>query len=169
MLPPPHTHPHTPQLATLTGCKVANDLYTLNPEMRAWVLHVLVFIVPRQILPLGDPARRSCDACESFGAVAKKIIRHLTCRRRASKQVHVHNRQSTAIRKRGVSTQWMSTFTRGYVEQSSFRRVTVRAELIHGVENEPHLQRADARLLDKGRSTTAKLQRDVGPGYSITV
>ena len=44
--------------------------------------HILLFIVPRQMLELGDPARRSCDSCESFGAMLKKIIKHSTCRRR---------------------------------------------------------------------------------------
>eukprot|EP00965_Chrysotila_dentata_P024439 809129-Pleurochrysis_carterae.AAC.1 len=60
---------------------LATDIYKLNTELAGWVLHVLCFIVPRQILPLGDPSRRSCDACESFGAMLKKIIKHLTCRR----------------------------------------------------------------------------------------
>ena len=27
------------------------------------------------MVKLGDPARRSCDACESFGAMLKKIIK----------------------------------------------------------------------------------------------
>eukprot|EP00965_Chrysotila_dentata_P210087 6185679-Pleurochrysis_carterae.AAC.1 len=41
---------------------LATDIYTLNTELAGWVLHVLCFIVPRQILTLGDPSRRSCDA-----------------------------------------------------------------------------------------------------------
>ena len=40
-----------------------------------------MFVVPRQIIEMGDPSRRSCDACESLGARFKKIIKHLTCRR----------------------------------------------------------------------------------------
>ena len=40
-----------------------------------------MYVVPRQIVEMGDPSRRSCDACESLGARFKKIIKHLTCRR----------------------------------------------------------------------------------------
>eukprot|EP00965_Chrysotila_dentata_P123635 4087284-Pleurochrysis_carterae.AAC.1 len=62
--------------------RVATDLYELKPTLQSWVPHIAVFIVPRQTLLLGDPSRRSCDACESLGAVLKKKIKHLTCRRR---------------------------------------------------------------------------------------
>ena len=33
----------------------------------------------RLLVTLGDDTRRSCDECESFGAMAKKIIKHATC------------------------------------------------------------------------------------------
>jgi hypothetical protein len=106
----------------------------------------MVFIVPRQIVPLGDPARRSCDACESFGATVKKIIRHLTCRRRVTTGKIYNNRSG--------DRRWTETFSRGYVEQA-FRRVCVRAELLHGEDNQPYLQRSDFRLLETGKSSTA--------------
>ena len=61
---------------------VCVDLHELKPTGITWVPHILLFIVPRQMVSLGDPARRSCDACESFGAMVKKIIKHATCRRR---------------------------------------------------------------------------------------
>lgn len=61
---------------------VCRDLKELKPTGITWVPHILLFIVPRQMVSLGDPARRSCDACESFGAMVKKIIKHATCRRR---------------------------------------------------------------------------------------
>ena len=61
---------------------VCQDLRELKPTGITWVPHILLFIVPRQMVSLGDPARRSCDACESFGAMVKKIIKHATCRRR---------------------------------------------------------------------------------------
>jgi hypothetical protein len=52
----------------------------LLPELKStlltWKLHILCFIVPRQLVELGDAARRSCDACESFGAMVKKLIKH---------------------------------------------------------------------------------------------
>ena len=95
-------------------------------------------------LTLGDPQRRSCDACEALGASAKKLIRHLTCRRRPSaNQQHAH-------RSADAKKLWMQTFKRGYVEQT-FRRLTVRAELIHGEANVRYLQRADHTLKTKGK------------------
>eukprot|EP00965_Chrysotila_dentata_P117360 3878902-Pleurochrysis_carterae.AAC.4 len=53
---------------------LSNDIYKLSTELAGWVLHVLCFVVPRQILTLGDPSRQSCDASESFGAIVEKII-----------------------------------------------------------------------------------------------
>jgi hypothetical protein len=127
----------------LIGAAVVRDLYSLNPALSGWVPHVLVFIVPRQILSLGDPAKRSCDACESLGATIKCIIRHTTCRRRSS-------RGKTAHVSRDGKKLWYSTFSRGYVEQA-FRRVCVRANLIHGDANARYLQKADCSLLNQGR------------------
>eukprot|EP00965_Chrysotila_dentata_P012466 409889-Pleurochrysis_carterae.AAC.1 len=37
---------------------VATDLYELKSTLQSWVPHIAVFIVPRQILFLGDPSRR---------------------------------------------------------------------------------------------------------------
>ena len=130
------------------GNTIASDLYALHPELAGWVFHVLCFIVPRQILALGNPARRSCDACESFGAVVKKCIRHLSCRRlvtRGDGDIRQTQKGSHRVR-----------FTRGYIEQV-FRRVSVRAELIHGKDNIPYLQRGDYRLLGKGKKGRSKM------------
>ena len=54
---------------------VARDILSLKPTMESWVFHIACFIVPRQMVLLGDPTRRSCDACESFGAMVKKLIK----------------------------------------------------------------------------------------------
>jgi hypothetical protein len=124
---------------------LANDIYQLNPELSGWVLHVMCFIVPRQIVELGEPARRACDACEAIGSVCKKLIRHNTCRRRVSQQQHAH--RSSNGRKL-----WTQTFKKGYVTQM-FKRISVRADLIHGEANERYLQRADHRLKQSGKST----------------
>ena len=121
------------------AAQVANDMLQLNPTMQTWVYHIMCFIVPRQILWLGDPSRRSCDACESFGAMFKKTVKHLTCRRNIS-------RGSTHTR---GEKQWRQTFTKSYLQQA-FERVAVRETLIHGEANEPYLQREDNCLLKHG-------------------
>ena len=95
-------------------------------------------------MSLGDPSRRSADACESFGACAKRLIKHVTCRRALS-----------------------AKYTRGYIEQA-FRRVVVRAGLIHGEANAPFLQRRDAKLLDVGRVSAAHSSA-LGPHILIRV
>lgn len=121
---------------------VARDFRALNPELAGWVLHVLCFVVPRQYVPMGDPSRRSCDACESLGSSMKKVIRHLTCRRRHSNNKQHQHHEGNKL--------WQQTFKRGYIEQT-FRRICVRADLIHGEANKPYIQRADHRLLSKGK------------------
>ena len=123
---------------------VANDIYALNPDLAGWVLHVLCFIVARQYPALGDPQHRNCEACESFGSSAKIIIRHLTCRRRTS-AVQKHGHKSADGKRL-----WVQTFNRGYIEQT-FRRLTVRSELLHGEVNERFLQRKDWALKVKGK------------------
>ena len=124
------------QMRALQYCNGARacsrDLLDLKPTMASWVPHIACYIVPRQIVELGDPSRRAADACESYGACAKRTIKHLTCRR--------------ALR--------AGSFGRGFVEQA-FRRLTVRASLIHGPENVPFLQRRDARLIGVGRVSAA--------------
>ena len=136
-----------------SGAKVANDLVKLNPELSGWVLHVLVFIVPRQMVDLGDPSRRSCDACESLGAAIKKIIKHLTCRRRCgTATTYSHRSQSGA-------KLWRQSFSKGYIQQA-FERVSVRAGLLHGEENKRYLQRSDFRLLQKGKAGTSKFKAE---------
>ena len=151
-----HTRFTSPPLA---GNKVANDILILNPELKAWVLHVLCFIVPRQIMELGDPSRRSCDACESLGSSIKKLIRHLTCRRRASTQLHAHKSRI------GKNKIWTLAFKRSYIEQA-FKRVSVRADLIYGEDNLRYLQRADGLLQDKGRASAAKFH-ETRDGISV--
>ena len=131
------------------GSVCANDLLDLKPTMETWVPHILVFIVPRQMVYLGDPMRRSCDACESFGAMVKKTIKHLTCRRRLKDEATVHEGKRLAGGANGK--RWRQTFTRGYVDQT-FRRITVSESLRHGMENEPFLQRADHRRLATGKT-----------------
>eukprot|EP00327_Prymnesium_parvum_P004280 CAMPEP_0182824034 /NCGR_PEP_ID=MMETSP0006_2-20121128/15076_1 /TAXON_ID=97485 /ORGANISM="Prymnesium parvum, Strain Texoma1" /LENGTH=277 /DNA_ID=CAMNT_0024951007 /DNA_START=450 /DNA_END=1279 /DNA_ORIENTATION=+ len=80
---------------------------------------------------------RSADACESYGACAKNVIKHLTCRRRLR-----------------------SDHGRGYIEQA-FRRLAVRSDLLHGPENAPFLQRKDHRLLGTGCSNAQDGRRDM--------
>ena len=122
----------------------SRDLHKLKPTLASWVPHIACNIVPRQMIDLGDPARRAADACESYGAVAKKTIKFRTCRRHRS-----------------------ATFTRGYIEQA-FRRLTVRATLIHGPENAKFLQRKDARLLACGRADAGRA-REAVPSHSVRV
>ena len=122
----------------------SRDLLELKPTMASWVPHIACNIVPRQIVELGDPSRRAADACESYGACAKRVVKHLTCRR--------------ALK---------TGFGRGFIEQA-FRRLTVRSTLIHGAENAPYLQRRDAHLLGSGRSSAAH-SRSEGPSIPIRV
>ena len=111
--------------------------------------HITCFIVPRQILRLGDPARRSCDACESFGAWLKKTIKERTCRRRLRTDPSKHTRKDGDG---GIIT-WEQHFKKGYIQQA-FSRAVVTERLGHGRENEPYLQRADWKRLQSGKSTT---------------
>ena len=127
------------------GAQCANDILALKPTMLTWVPHILVFIVPLQMVYLGDPTRRSADACESFGAMVKKVIKHTTCRRRRSTEALPH-----ASKKSGKI--WKQTFRRGYIEQA-FRRVSVRESLQHGLENAPYVQRADVRRTSLGKAS----------------
>ena len=130
---------------------MAADLYALNPELAGWVAHVMCFIVPRQIVPLGNPVSRACDACESFGAVVKKLIKHTTCRRRLTNKCG-----ATHEGKDGKT--WSQTFLRGYIEQA-FRRVCVRADLLHGLDNLPFLQRSDHRLTRTGKAEKSRVEK----------
>ena len=90
------------------------------------------------------PGRRSADACESFGACLKKIVKHLTSRN------HI-----TASRKVG------------FVEQA-FKRACVRSSLLHGSENEPYRSREDWKLVGYGR-VSDKAAHAYGPHYSVRV
>ena len=120
----------------------SRDLLELKPTMMTWVPHVSCFIVPRQIVKQGEPAKRSTDASESFGAVLKYRIKHQTCRRR------VRTKQRGSIHKNNSRT-WTQAFTKGYIEQA-FRRACVSQALLHGEENMPFLSREDWKLKRKG-------------------
>lgn len=125
----------------------SRDLRALKPTMMSWVPHIACYVVTRQIVLLGDPSRRSADACESYGAVVKKVIKHLTCRRRV--------KSATTSHANGKSM-WKQTFTRGYVEQC-FRRTCVRSRLLHGEDNFQFRQRADWKIVQTGRVKSRKL------------
>ena len=123
----------------------ANDLLQINPTMQTWVPHIMCMVVPVQILSLGDPARRSCDACESFGAMCKKIIKFATCRREISlSTTHTQGEGS-----------WSQSFKKGWVQQT-FERLCVRESLLHGFKNSRYLTREDHQALTRGRSTALK-------------
>jgi hypothetical protein len=122
----------------------ARSLHRLKPTMLSWVPHIACNIVPRQIVEFGDPTRCAADACESYGACCKRVIKHLTCRRQLS-----------------------GKFARGYIEQA-FRRMSVRASLLHGPENAPFLLRKDHLLLGTGRQSAAH-NRVAGPHHCIRV
>eukprot|EP00966_Prymnesium_polylepis_P276455 6387160-Prymnesium_polylepis.1 len=125
-----------------------NDLLELKPTLKSWAPHIAQFIVPRQMVELGNPARRSCDACESFGAMFKKPIKHSTCRRRLKgKEKTTHNPKATFQSSRA---RWQQTFNRGYIEQA-FTRACVRESLQHGEENAPYRQRVDVRRTSTGK------------------
>lgn len=132
---------------------VALDCLALKPTLEAWVFHVMCFIVPQQMVLLGDPSRRGCDACESFGAMVKKLIKHTTCRRRLTNLPTLPGQESSQQR-------WKTTFTVGYIEQA-FRRVCVRESLQHGEENAPFKQRADARRTAIGRATLSRKPKEM--------
>ena len=129
---------------------VTHDFYrayiTGFPTSWSWVPHVLVFIDSRQHLPLGDPKRRSCDACESFGALVKKTIKHLTCRRRVKDAPTEHERRRLIGGANGKK--WVQSFTRGYIEQA-FRRVTVSEKLRLDPD---FMMRADHRRVNTGKT-----------------
>ena len=80
----------------------------------------------------------------AVGACAKRVIKHLTCRRVIG-----------------------AGFGRGYIEQA-FRRLVVRSSLIHGPDNVPYLQRRDAHLIGVGRVSSAP-KRVEGPSLSVRV
>ena len=134
----------------------SRDLLQLKPTLESWVPHIACFVVPRQIQWLGRSANRSADACESYGALVKHLIKDRTCRRR------VKGEGSSSKHKRGNSV-WQQTFTRGYVEQA-FRRCCVKEKLLHGEENQQYLQRADWKLKQKGvKSEKVKIERPLPP------
>ena len=140
------------------GNKVANHLYRLKPTLESWVPHVLCFVVPRQVLELGDPSRRSCDACESFCAWLKTEIKERTCRRR----VLVGSTEHVQKYSNGARTRsWKQTFRVGYIQQA-FTKGCVKERLRHGVENIPFLQRDDYKRLVQGKTQKKYDRKDTG-------
>ena len=115
--------------------------------MLTWVPHIALFIVSRQMVSLGDPTRRACDACESFGAMVKKSIKHTTCRR--------HITTETEHKGKGRAKTWKQHFSKGYIEEA-FARASVRESLQHGPENTPFLQRVDARRTRVGKASASR-------------
>ena len=141
------------------GNAVAIDVHELKPAMLTWVPHIVSFIVPLQLVALGDATRRSCDACESFGAMAKKIIKHATCRRPLRVEPSAHKAKGAG----GCDTRrWKQTFKVGFIEQA-FKRLCVRESLLHGEENAAYLQRADVRRTATGKATASRLKLDGSP------
>jgi len=128
---------------------VVNNQKELPGSQTSLVKHIMLFVLPRQIVELGDPCRRSCDACESLGARFKKVIKHLTCRRGLRpKQTRVQ-----------AAAAWKSAFTVGWVEQA-FTRITVEESLRHGEENNEYLSREDHRLRTQGLTGVKKERKD---------
>ena len=147
------------------GGAVARDILELKPTLLTWTLHILCFIVPRQLVELGDASRRSCDACESFGAMVKKLIKHSTCRRR----VNARDTQGRAVPSEHVeqksARRWKQTFTVGYIQQA-FTRTCVRESLRHGEANAPWLLREDYARTSTGVASRSKMPME-GPLRSI--
>ena len=127
----------------------------------------MLFIVSQQILPLGNPANRSADSCESLGARFKKLIKNLTCRRRCRTDAegapvdHVHTKTRD-----GKKTAWTQALTKGFLQQA-FGRVCVSAANLYGSKNAPYLQRSDARLLSAGRLAKGRDEVKRAPARNI--
>lgn len=151
MPPPQCPRLRTPRLPRVrTAAKVCKNHKKLAGAHLSWVEHILLFVVPRQIVLLGDPTRRACDACESLGARLKKIIKHLTCRRHI-KQSGIAKRRQTGGTRMSRVAQWTTSFMSGWIKQA-FTRVTVDESLRHGNENEDYLLREDILLRTQGLS-----------------
>ena len=138
----------------------------LKPTVKSWVPHIMVFVAPRLVLTLGAPAKRSADACESFGARLKKLIKHLTCRRRCRvdavgvPEEHIHS--ST---RDGVKKKWTQALQVGYIQQA-FSRACVSVANLYTAESRLFLQREDARQISIGR---AGKRRDEQPAPARNV
>ena len=136
--------------------RCSRDLHDLKPTMQSWVPHVSCFIVPRQIVELGDPESRACDANESYGALVKNTIKNKTCRRCVCVEgISHHHEHGKKL--------WKQTFAHGYIEQA-FRQCCACEALLHGEENEPFLGRDDWRLKEKALKAERKeSERPVPP------
>ena len=153
------------------GCCCATDLFELKPTLDTWVPHICCYIVPRQMVELGDPSRRSCDACESFGAMVKKIIKHSTCRRKVKGTEQSEHIKGSAVRHgyEGPTNRrrWKQTFNVGFIEQA-FKRTCVRESLQHGEANAAYRQRRDHRRTTFGKAATvSKLDEGASPAPRI--
>ena len=149
------------------AAQVCRDWIALKPTAQSWVPHIMLFIVSQQFLELGNPTNRSADACESLGARLKKIIKHLTCRRRCTTDAqgapveHIHK-----ATREGKKLRWTQTLTTGYIKQA-FSRACVSVANLYGPENAPFMQRADARLLASGRFKKARDEEKPPPPRNI--
>lgn len=157
------SHPHH----VLAAVQVAQDWKALKPTVKSWVPHISVFVAPRQILALGCPMNRSADSCESFGARLKKVIKHLTCRRRCRSDAegapieHVHKRTVGEDKK-----VWTQAFTKGYIG-TAFTRVCVSAANLYTEESAPYRQREDARVLAIGRVGKRRMEAKPEPARNL--
>ena len=114
---------------------------------------------PTRAKTLGDPARRSCDACESFGAMFKKLIKHSTVRRRLKGDEMTHKSKATA---QVSARRWKQTFNKGYIQQA-FTRACVRESLQHGEDNRPYRQRKDVRRTSTGKASNCRKGAEESP------
>ena len=90
---------------------------------------------------------RSADSCESFGARLKKVIKHLTCRRRCRSDADGAPMQHEHKRTVGEDKKvWTQAFTKGYIG-TAFTRVCVSTANLYTKESAPYQQREDARML----------------------
>ena len=103
------------------------------------------------------------STCESFGARLKKLIKHLTCRRRCltdnqgAPVDHVHTRTVA-----GEKKVWTQAFSVGYIK-TAFTRACVSSANLYTKENAPYMQRADANLLATGSCWEAPSRAKTGP------
>ena len=122
---------------------------------------------PRFGMPDVCPMNRSADSCESFGARLKKVIKHLTCRRRCRSDAegapieHVHKRTVGEDKK-----VWTQAFTKGYIG-TAFTRVCVSAANLYTEESAPYRQREDARVLAIGRVGKRRMEAKPEPARNL--
>eukprot|EP00965_Chrysotila_dentata_P202928 6181403-Pleurochrysis_carterae.AAC.2 len=100
--------------------------------------------MPLHIVDLSDPTPRSCDACEFFGAMLKKVIKHLSASVAAAAC-------ATTARRSGCKPSAAASYT-----EQAFRRKCVRANFIHSDSNARYLQRSDHFFRNTGKGAKSK-------------